>query len=292
MRRWAHKLIARYNEQAAIVGFVATVVAAVAGLYIGVDRSAVIGVIVVIALLLIIHAVHRQKDLVPEPVDLLSADDFYVQHATPSLLEEAIQIGQRAFPRDSIAPDTVRKLHIIDKTFVCVAVDRSLMQVLGYLDCYALRATAFTKEFIAGTADEDCFDLDSVAPLASLTDCHCLYVAGLVVEEENRCRRGRISRALVALAMETLVPSFKNDATGVLAISVAYTHHGRKMLEAFGLSLCTICDHRKDGGHLYVTKINRRLLRTSLERTITGNHRASVSSQGGMPVAAFSLSNI
>lgn len=273
--KWFRIFFTKLNEQAGIVTVLAGVVAALFGLYFGPAIATVIGAIVAIIVFVCLQLIQRQRDLVPEPKDLLFSNDFSVRVASPALLEEAIQIGRRAFPRFNLSSDVVRQLSLIDSSFVRVAVDEASGQVIGYIDCYALRDTQFTKDFIAGKADEDDFDLGSVVPLVNIAKCHCLYVAGLVIEEENRQRRGRITKALITDAMESLLSILKNENTKISAISVAYTNHGRKLLEAFGFAFCKLCGHRKDGGHFYVAELSRRRLRQAIRKLEQGDHRES-----------------
>ena len=274
--RASRRLITKFNEQAAIITFAGATAATLAGLYLSADRAAVLGTGVSFLLLFAFYVLQHQTDLVPEFGDLISVDDFYVSHATPSLVDEAIEIAAEAFSEVIVPPDRVRELFSIDRTFLNVVIDRETNCAAGYIDCYPLRNSEFTKGFINGSQDESDFDVKSVMPFSDVRDGDIIYVAGLVVTEESKVRRGRMARALIIHALSSIGTVLQGGVHTVRLISVAYTRHGQKLLEGLGFADVRLPNTRKDDGILYETRMDQTTLKQILRQLGEGSHRRPV----------------
>ena len=247
-RRFYEKLISTKDLVQSGVGIIGTVAILAAALIPGLSESVVKFVLVgiFIAAVLVIVLVRRAPHMAtPDEKSV-----YYVNlPCTPSDLDNAIEIAQGYFGRDSMKPDTVRAAYRANPfSFIVIKDDGG--KVLGYFDHFGLEKSAF-DQFIAGELPENQLGVEHFVSGQAIVDARRLYIGGIAIKAASKFETGKLTKCLLSAGCELLNKRYLSEDNEFELYATGFSKEGLSMLKSLGFGKVSEGDERKDGAPLY-----------------------------------------
>ena len=177
---------------------------------------------------------------------------------TPAELDQAIEIAQHFFGRDSLKPDMVRAAYRVNP-FSFIVIKDAAGKVLGYFDHFGVEAGAFDR-FLAGELTESHMSGADFVTGEEIVDARRIYIGGIAIRAASKFEVGKITKCLLSAGCELLLRRYVQGDTEFILYATGFSKEGRDMLNSMGFGKLVEGNERKDHAPLYWRNVSRKAI--------------------------------